>query len=76
MDLAGGAVSTGTAGASGKRAPSYVLEAIGAPEAIARAALRISFGPRSTEADLTALLAALDGALETAQTAGAGEARA
>jgi len=66
LDLAGVAVSTGTACASGKTAPSYVLTAIGAPDSVARAALRVSFGPRSTEADLDALLAALDAALASA----------
>lgn len=60
LDLESVAVSTGTACASGKIAPSYVLEAIGVPGDLARAALRISFGARSTEADLDALLAALD----------------
>jgi len=78
LDLAGVAVSTGTACASGKTSPSFVLAAIGASEATARAALRVSFGARSTQADLDALLLALDGVLGSARAVhpgGAGEAR-
>lgn len=75
LDLAGVAVSTGTACASGKTEPSYVLGAIGASEAIARAALRVSFGARSTKADLDALLDALDGALGAGRSTQPAEAR-
>jgi cysteine desulfurase len=75
LDLAGVAVSTGTACASGKTAPSYVLAAIGVPEAVAKAALRVSFGARSTDADVDALLLALEAVLGTVRAAHQAEVR-
>lgn len=45
MDLAGYAVSAGAACSSGKVRKSRVLEAMGASEADAASALRVSFGP-------------------------------
>jgi cysteine desulfurase len=52
LDLAGVAVSSGSACSSGKVAPSHVLAAMGVPPAIAKCALRISFGWESAEKDL------------------------
>jgi cysteine desulfurase len=54
LDLAGLAVSSGAACASGKVAPSHVLMAMGANKEIAESAIRISGGWNSTEADFQA----------------------
>jgi cysteine desulfurase len=52
LDLAGVAVSSGSACSSGKVAQSHVLAAMGVPPALAKCAIRISLGWASTEADL------------------------
>jgi len=52
MDLAGFAVASGSACSSGKRDPSHVLMAMGAPEHQARSSLRVSLGA-GTPADIT-----------------------
>jgi cysteine desulfurase len=52
LDLAGVAVSSGSACSSGKVSASHVLAAMGAPSALAKCAIRISLGWASTEADL------------------------
>jgi cysteine desulfurase len=59
LDLAGFAVATGAACASGSLEPSPVLLACGLDAAAARSALRISVGKDTTAADIDALLAAL-----------------
>ncbi len=51
FDLAGVAISAGSACSSGKVAPSHVLRAMGASEAEARGAVRISCGWASSQAD-------------------------
>jgi cysteine desulfurase len=56
LDLAGFAVSSGSACSSGKVGPSHVLDAMGVPAALAGSALRLSVGWSSTEADITAYL--------------------
>lgn len=56
LDLAGVAVSAGSACSSGKVAPSHVLTAMGATPAQAREAIRVSLGWRSTERDVDAFL--------------------
>jgi cysteine desulfurase len=61
LDLAGVAVSAGAACSSGKVAASHVLEAMGVEPALARAAIRVSLGWGSTEADVAAFLAAWSG---------------
>jgi cysteine desulfurase len=58
LDLAGVAVSTGSACSSGKVGPSHVLLAMGLPEGLARCAIRVSLGWASTEADVERFLAA------------------
>lgn len=58
LDLAGLAVSAGSACSSGKLDPSPVLRAMGASEAVAREAIRVSLGWASTEADVDAFLVA------------------
>ena len=55
MDLAGFAVSSGSACSSGKVRTSSVLLAMGASDALASSALRVSFGWRSEAEDAQAL---------------------
>jgi cysteine desulfurase len=57
FDLAGIAVSAGSACASGSLKASHVLAAMGWDEDKAREVIRISFGPETGEADIEALLA-------------------
>jgi len=57
FDLAGIAVSAGSACSSGKMKESAVLAAMGVPADIAGGFLRISFGPNTSEADIDAFLA-------------------
>ncbi len=52
LDLAGVAVSAGSACSSGKVTPSHVLTGMGLPEAAAREAVRFSLGWETTEADV------------------------
>jgi cysteine desulfurase len=52
LDLAGIAVSSGSACSSGKVAPSHVLAAMGVPPELARGAIRLSLGWASTETDV------------------------
>jgi cysteine desulfurase len=51
-DLRGLALSSGAACASAEGKPSYVLEALGVPESIAQASLRIGFGRMTTPEDV------------------------
>ncbi len=59
MDLMGFAVASGSACSSGKREPSHVLLAMGAPDFQARSSLRISFGVDAEEPVCEALVSAL-----------------
>lgn len=52
MDLAGFAISAGSACSSGKVKESRVLRAMGHDEATARSAIRVSLGPDTTEQDI------------------------
>ncbi|MDZ4777357.1 MAG: cysteine desulfurase family protein [Alphaproteobacteria bacterium] len=71
LDLEGVALSSGAACSSGKVKSSRVLAAMGVAPALAKSALRASFGWASSEDDVDRLLAALDkvrarlGALES-----------
>jgi len=56
FDLAGIAVSAGSACSSGAMKKSIVLEAMGISGDIAGGFLRISFGPRTSEADVDRFL--------------------
>lgn len=58
LDLAGVAVSAGSACSSGKIAPSHVLLAMGVPAADAKTAIRVSLGWSSTEADVARFIEA------------------
>lgn len=57
LDLAGIAVSAGSACASGSLKTSHVILAMGMDEESAREVIRVSFGPQTTESDIDALLA-------------------
>jgi cysteine desulfurase len=66
FDLEGVAVSAGAACSSGKVQPSHVLAAMGVPPLLARAAVRVSLGPTTTESDVDGFIEAwikLSGAL-------------
>jgi cysteine desulfurase len=65
FDLAGVAVSSGSACSSGKVKPSHVLAAMGVPPELAGAAIRVSIGPTTTEADLARALDAWRAYLRT-----------
>ncbi len=58
LDLAGVCVSTGSACSSGKVSLSHVLKAMAAPDEQIAAAIRVSLGAETTEADCNAFLAA------------------
>ena len=57
FDLAGIAVSAGSACSSGSMKPSLVLEAMGLPSEIASCFIRVSFGPETSEDDVTRFVA-------------------
>lgn len=59
LDLAGVAVSSGSACSSGRVSESHVLRAMGVRGDLARAALRVSVGPQGAEAALRRFLMAL-----------------
>jgi cysteine desulfurase len=58
LDLAGFAVSAGSACSSGSMKPSRVLAAMGIAPEIAASAIRVSFGASTGEAEIDAFLAA------------------
>jgi cysteine desulfurase len=57
LDLAGIAVSAGSACSSGKMKASAVLAAMGVPDDVAGGFIRLSFGPHTSEADIERFLA-------------------
>ncbi len=65
LDLAGIAISSGSACSSGKVARSTVLAAMGVSPALAAGALRVSFGWNSTESDGSSFLTAFERLVET-----------
>lgn len=56
LDLAGIAVSAGSACSSGKAKPSHVLEAMEIAPDVAAGFLRLSFGPETSDADIERFL--------------------
>ncbi|MGA2492146.1 MAG: aminotransferase class V-fold PLP-dependent enzyme [Roseiarcus sp.] len=63
LDLAGVAVSSGSACSSGKVTPSHVLAAMGVEPGLAAGALRVSFGWASRDDDVDRFVAAFGEAL-------------
>ena len=61
LDLAGVAVSAGSACSSGKVEPSHVLAAMGVAPAVASTAIRVSLGRNTTEDDVRTFLEAWTG---------------
>ncbi len=61
LDLAGFAVSAGSACASGSMKPSHVLAALGWDEGAGREVIRVSFGRSTTAAEVEAFIAAWRG---------------
>jgi cysteine desulfurase len=57
MDLAGIAVSAGSACSSGKAKASHVLAAMDVPDELAAGFLRLSFGPDTSESEIDSFLA-------------------
>ena len=70
LDVAGLAVSTGSACQAGVPEASHVLLAMGLSDADARGALRFTLGRDTTEADVDALVGVLPGVVEQARAAG------
>lgn len=68
LDLAGFAVSAGSACSSGKVADSRVLKAMGFGEKLAASALRVSMGPGTTQAEIEAFVQAWAKAFEKWKT--------
>jgi cysteine desulfurase len=64
LDAAGVYASAGSACASGAVDPSHVLAAMGLPRERALGSLRLSLGPRTTDADVDLALAAIPPAME------------
>jgi cysteine desulfurase len=52
FDLAGIAISAGSACSSGSMKPSRVLQAMGVPQEVAACTVRVSFGPSTSDADV------------------------
>jgi cysteine desulfurase len=64
LDLAGIAVSSGSACSSGSLEPSHVLLSIGAEEALAHGSIRFSFGKHNTEEEIDYAVETLKGAVK------------
>ena len=67
MDLAGVALSTGSACASGGVEPSHVIQAMGCSEAEARSSVRVSLGWSTTEDDVNRFLELFPGVVRQAR---------
>ncbi len=75
LDLAGVAVSTGSACTTGSTEPSHVLTALGYPDDEARGSLRITLGRTTTDADVEQAAVIIPSVLERIRGASAAIAR-
>lgn len=73
LDLAGIAVSTGSACTTGSTEPSHVLAAMGYPADEARGALRISLGRTTTDAEIEQAAAEIRAAIARFRAAGSSD---
>lgn len=64
LDMAGVAVSTGSACASGSTKPSHVISAIGCPPELARGSVRFSLGIYNTQEEVDYVIEILPGIVE------------
>jgi cysteine desulfurase len=64
LDLAGVAVSTGSACSSGTLEPSHVLKAMGFPPHRTQNSIRFSLGAANTDADIDRVISVLPGIVE------------
>ena len=64
LDMAGFAVSSGSACTSGDTEPSHVILALGIDRETAKGSLRVTVGRATTDAEIDAFLAALPGVVE------------
>jgi cysteine desulfurase len=69
LDLAGIAVSTGSACAAGSIEPSHVLLALGRDEAAAKSAIRFSVGRDTTDQEIDRVLEVLPGVVDRVRVA-------
>lgn len=76
LDLAGIAVSTGSACAAGSVEPSHVLLALGHDAQAAKSAIRFSLGKDTTRQDIDRVVAVLPGIVERVRAAGQTSGRA
>jgi cysteine desulfurase len=64
LDLAGVACSTGSACSSGSLLPSPVLQAMGVPDDVLHSAMRFSFAPTLTDAEVDEAAGRVTGCVE------------
>ena len=69
LDLAGVAVSAGSACAAGSLEPSHVLLALGRDTAAAKSAIRFSVGKNTTEQEIERVLEVLPAVVERVRVA-------
>ena len=69
LDMAGISAASGAACQAGVNQPSYVLQAMGADEAVARSGLRLTLGHTSTRDDVETLLRVLPEVVQRARAA-------
>jgi len=69
LDLAGFAVSAGSACSSGSMKRSHVLSAMAVPDDLAGSTIRISFGPDTVEGDVDAVATAINRIADRARAA-------